>query len=48
MAPKEAQPNSAAGSLMGTSKTEVDAKVVMEQNRLEFTTIDSERVEVSW
>ena len=34
--------------LMGTAKTEVDAKVVSGQNRLEFTTIDSERVELSW
>ena len=33
---------------MGTPKIEVEAKVVMEQNRLEFTTADNKRVEVSW
>ena len=35
-------------ALMGTAKTEVEAKVVREPNRLEFTSIDNERVEVSW
>ena len=33
---------------MGTAKTEVEAKVVREQSRLEFTTNDNQRVEVSW
>jgi hypothetical protein len=34
--------------LMGTAKTEVDARVVMQPNRLGFTTIDARRVEISW
>ena|SRR6185503_21296833 len=35
-------------ALMGTAKTEVDARVIKEQNRLEFTTVDARRVEISW
>ncbi len=33
---------------MGTAKTEVETKVMSREGRLGFTTIDNQRVEVSW
>ena len=33
---------------MGTAKIEIEAKTVRGLSRLEFTTIDNERIEVRW
>jgi hypothetical protein len=34
--------------MMGGLKTEVDAGVVLKENRIEFTRLDGKRVDVSW